>query len=455
MKILSMTTLRELMRLSLPMVLSQGSFAVMIFTDRWFMSQIDATHIAAAMGGGVAAFFCMSLFMGVISYGNAMVAQYYGSGQIAKCPRVVTQGLIISVACTPLLLLLAYLGAKVFSHLGHDPAQVQLERVYFLILMGGSFFTLVKACLAGYFAGIGRTRMVMTADVICMLINVPLSWMLIFGKFGLPQLGLAGAGLGTVIATLCPILLYLLYYLSQTHQRQFQVSKSFVFDRGVMRRYLRLGTPTGIEGFLNAASFNLFLLLFQSYGVIQGAAMAIVFNWDMVCFIPIMGLNIGVMTLIGRFVGAQDMARANQVISSGFILALGYSGILAVLYLIFRVSLVDVFKTPGEEFIQIRELASQMMIGLATYMLADAVRITSSAALRGAGDTRWIMMTSISIHWVMLIAQYFVIVIYDYGPLVSWWLFVSMLITLAILYLWRLLRGRWRHPERLARVMRE
>ena len=259
MKILSMTTLRELMRLSLPMVLSQGSFAVMIFTDRWFMSQIDATHIAAAMGGGVASFFCTSLFMGVISYGNAMVAQYYGSGEVTKCPRVVTQGLIIALACTPLLLLLAYFGAKAFSHLGHDPAQVQLERVYFLILMGGSFFTLVKACLAGYFAGTGRTRMVMTADVMCMLINVPLSWVLIFGKFGLPQLGLAGAALGTVIATLCPIMLYLFYYLSHTHQRQFHVSRSFVFDRGIMRRYLRLCTHTGIEGFINAASFNLFL----------------------------------------------------------------------------------------------------------------------------------------------------------------------------------------------------
>ena len=92
MKLLSLTTLRELARLSLPMVVSQGAFAVMVFTDRWFMSQIDAVHIAAALGGGVAAFFCMSLFIGLISYGNALVAQYYGAGMLYKCPRVVNPG---------------------------------------------------------------------------------------------------------------------------------------------------------------------------------------------------------------------------------------------------------------------------------------------------------------------------------------------------------------------------
>ena len=75
MKILSMTTLRELMRLSLPMVLSQGSFAVMIFTDRWFMSQIDATHIAAAMGGGVAAFFACHCLWAL----SAMVTPWWPS----------------------------------------------------------------------------------------------------------------------------------------------------------------------------------------------------------------------------------------------------------------------------------------------------------------------------------------------------------------------------------------
>lgn len=96
-----------------------------------------------------------------------------------------------------------------------------------------------------------------------------------------------------------------------------------------------------------------------------------------------------------------------------------------------------------------------MMIGLTTYTLVDAIILISGGALRGAGDTRWLMTTSISIHLLMLVAQYFIIMVYDFGPIVSWWCFVAMLIFLAIIYLWRLLGGVWRQPERLARVMTE
>jgi MATE family multidrug resistance protein len=427
----------------------------MIFTDRWFMAQIDATHIAASLGGGVASFFTFSLFMGIITYANALVAQYYGAGEYSKCPRVVSQGFIMALACVPLLVLGALGVGQVFEAMDHDPAQVELERVYFFILMGGSFFTLVKACIACYFSGIGRTHVVMISDVLGVLLNIPLTWMLVFGKFGLPELGIAGAAISTVIASLFSIVLFLSFYFAREHREQFRVLESFHFDARILRRYLRLGTPSGLESFMNTATFNLFLLMFQSYGIVQGASMAIVFNWDMLSFVPMIGLNIGVMSLIGRFVGAGDMARANQVISSGFIAALGYSGILAVVFLLFRVPLVELFASPGADFTEIRDLASQMMIGLTTYMMADAVILISGGALRGAGDTRWLMITSVSLHVLMLIAQYFIIMVFDYGPIVSWWAFVAMLISLACIYLWRLLGGVWREPERLARVMVE
>jgi len=158
------------------MVISQGAFAVMIFTDRYFMSQIDPVHMAAALGGGVASFFCLSLFIGVLSYANALVAQYYGAGEITKCPRVVTQGLIMALLSMPLLLVISYFVGQIFSAMGHDPRQVELERIYFYILMLGCFFTLSKVCIASYFSGIGRTKVVMIADVLGMMMNVPLSY---------------------------------------------------------------------------------------------------------------------------------------------------------------------------------------------------------------------------------------------------------------------------------------
>jgi MATE family multidrug resistance protein len=448
-------TFRDLLRLSLPMVVSQGAFAVMVFTDRIFMSYLDATHIAATLGGGVASFMCMSLFLGVITYGNALVAQYYGAGRFEKCTRVTTQGAFIALASAPVLLIGAYYGGDAFALMGHEPEQVVLERSYFHVLMAGSLFILLKATLASYFSGIGRTKIVMISDLIGTGLNIPLTWMLVFGEFGFPQMGIVGAGIGSVVATLISILVLLFFYLEPSHKRQFRVRSSLVFDRSVMRRYLRLGLPSGLESFMNVSTFNLFLLLFQSYGVVQGAAMAIVFNWDMLSFIPMIGMNIGVMSLIGRFVGAGDMHRANQVIASGFTMALSYSAVLAAIFLIYRTELVALFDNGSGDFSEIVELGSYMMIGLVTYMLADACILISGGALRGAGDTSWIMFTSVSVHIAMLVVQYLVIVVFKYEAIVSWWVFVAMLLTLAVLYLSRLFGGVWRAPEILSRALRE
>ena len=449
----SPSTLKELLRLSLPMVVSQGAFAVMVFTDRWFMSLIDPLHIAATLGGGVASFFCISLFVGVISYANALVAQYFGAQQLEKCSRTVTQGAIMVLMSLPILAVATYFVGDLFSAMGHDPQQVKLERAYFYVLMGGCFFTLLKIVLASYFSGIGRTKVVMICDVGGMLLNVPLSYAFIFGKVGLPALGIVGAALGTVIASGFALGLFLLFYLAKEHRETFNVLGSFHYDRDILKRFLRLGFPSGFELFMNVATFNLFLLMFQSYGVAQGAAMAIVFNWDMMSFVPMIGLNIGVMSLIGRFVGANDMARTNQVISAGFAVAIAYSGVLAVLFIWYRVPLVEIFATPTGDFSEISELASYMMIGLSSYVIADATLLISGGVLRGAGDTRWLMITSITLHWLMLVAQYFIIVVYELGPKASWWAFVVMIMTLAAVYLHRLFGGVWRSPERLARVM--
>ena len=448
-------TLFELARIALPMVVSQGTFAVMIFTDRYFMSQIDSIHMAAALGGGVAAFFSFCFFTGLLSYANALTAQYLGAGELGKCSKVVTQGIVITVMCSPALVLITYLVSGIFENVGHDSAQVELEKTYYTILMLGVIVTLTKTCLSSYFAGIGRTRVVMICDVCGLVFNVPLCYVMVFGKLGLPELGIVGAGISTIIASFFACLLFFLFYFEREHRVKFFVMNSFHIDWGVLRRFWRLGFPSGLELFLNVAAFNLFLLMFQGYGVVEGASAAIVFNWDLLSFVPMIGLNIGVISLIGRFVGANDMARTDEVMSAAFFLGIFYSAILAILYISFRFPLVEVFSPPEGDFSEIRSLSAFMMIGLSSYVMADAIIIISGGVLRGAGDTRWLMYTSVGLHWAMLIAQYYVILVWQFGPQVSWLTFCAMIFAIAIVYVWRLQSGVWRDPEKLRLVMNE
>ena len=451
----SRKALAELLRLALPMVVSQGTFAVMIFTDRYFMSQIDPVHMAAALGGGVASFFSFCFFIGLLGYANAMAAQYLGAGEPEKCPKVVTQGLVITVMSAPFLTLITFLVAGIFEGMGHEPEQVELERTYYLILMSGVLVTLAKTCVSSYFAGIGRTHVVMICDVFGLVVNVPLSYVMVFGKAGFPELGIVGAGISTVVATLLALGLFVAFYFHREHREKFAVLSSFRLDLKILRRFWRLGFPSGLELFLNVAAFNLFLLMFQSYGVAEGAAAAIVFNWDILSFVPMIGLHLGVISMIGRFVGARDMARVNEVMTAAFVVALAYGLVLATLYITFRFPLVDVFAPPSGDFSVIRELSAWMMIGLSSYVLADAVILVSGGILRGAGDTRWLMVASVTLHWLMLVAQFFIIQVLELSPKVSWIALVAMILAIAVVYAWRLRQGRWRDPAALDRVMAE
>jgi MATE family multidrug resistance protein len=450
---LTRTTLVKLFFLALPMVVSQGALAMMMFADRFFLSRISPVHVAASLGGGVSFWVCLCFFNGIAAYANAMVAQYYGRREMHNCPRVVTQGLLFSIAAQPFLLLLAWPMLSSFAWMGHAPEQVALERPYFLTFVFAGVFFLVKTVFASYFSGIGRTRVVMIADLIGVMLNIPLSYVLIFGLFGLPEMGIIGAALGTVAAAILTIGIYLLFYLNAIHAKRFKVRESFVYVPGIMRRYLRLGMPSGLEVLIGMGTFNVFLLLFQSYGVAEGAAMAIVFNWDMLSFVPIMGLNIALMSMTGRAVGAADMSKTNEVIAAGFVIGAGYASLMGILFVTFRVALLSVFATPGQDFSAILSIGAPMMVGMATYVVADALLLVASGVLRGAGDTRWLMLASVTIHVAMLLVQMLVILVWELGPLVSWWVFVSTLILNAIIYLWRVLGSRWRSPDRLARVM--
>ena len=451
----SRKALSELLRLALPMVVSQGTFAVMIFTDRYFMSQIDPVHMAAALGGGVASFFSFCFFVGLFSYANALAAQYLGAGEIEKCPKVVAQGMIMTLMSAPFLTLITFLVAGIFAGMGHEPEQVELERTYYLTLMSGVLITLAKICVSSYFAGIGRTHVVMICDVFGLIINVPLCYAMVFGKFGFPAMGIVGAGISTVVATAISFLLFVTFYFRKEHRETFSVLRSFSLDLSILRRYWRLGFPSGLELFLNVAAFNLFLLMFQSYGIAEGAAAAIVFNWDILSFIPMIGLNVGVISLVGRSVGARDMTRVNEVMTAAFAVALAYGAVLATLYITFRYPLVEVFAPPSGDFSAIRQLSAWMMIGLSSYVMADAVILVSGGVLRGAGDTRWLMVASVILHWAMLVAQFFIIQVFKLSPKVSWIAFVVMILAIAVVYALRLRSGRWRDPEVLERVMAE
>ncbi|MBN2527484.1 MAG: MATE family efflux transporter [Deltaproteobacteria bacterium] len=441
----------DLLRIAAPLIVSYACDTIMLFTDRLFLSRLGGAHMSAAMTGGLSAFMFTTFFVGLIGYTTAMVAQRLGAGKKELCGVITTQGGIVALAAFPLLLLLIPVGKKLFTTFGIDDEQLALQSRYFGLLMLGSALPLLRSTLANFFSGIGRTRLVMLAALVSMLVNVGLNYVLIFGKLGMPKLGISGAAYGTIIASAIGVLVLALSYFNRTNREEFHVVKGLRLHRRFMGELWRLGTPSGIELFLNLLAFTLMITIFHGQGIVVASAITITFNWDMVAFIPLLGINVGVTTLVGRYVGKQDLSIAHRSMKSGLVLACTYVLGLMVLFALVPEPLVVLFRPAetGDYWSQIQPLAVQMVRLISIYLLADALTIVFSGALRGAGDTFWTMILSVGIHWVLTGAAYVGFHIMDLGPLSTWIAVIVLFCLMASVYTVRYYKGNWREKALL------
>ena len=209
--------------------------------------------------------------------------------------------------------------------------QLVQQKLYFDILLYGAILVLLRNCLNSFFSGIGQTRVVMFSALTAMLVNVAANYVLIFGHLGFPATGIRGAAYGTLFGSLCGLLVLLAAYLAPTNRREFGVALPR-YDGEVMRKLLRFGYPAGVELFLNLLAFTSMILLFHSHGLATATAVTIVFNWDMVSFVPLLGIQIGVVSLVGRYMGAGRPEIAERVTRSGLKMGWSYSSVILVLF---------------------------------------------------------------------------------------------------------------------------
>jgi len=191
----------ELLGVAVPLFVSNACETVMLFTDRLFLARVGPAQVSASMGGGLTAFMFMTFFLGLTGYANALVAQYYGAGRRERVARVVAQALWISLAAYPIILCCIPLGRRLFDVMGVASAQQIYQRPYFTILMCGSLLGLLRHSVSAHFSGIGRTRTIMAAAAVMMAVNIGANYVLIFGKLGLPALGIRGAAFGTLLGS--------------------------------------------------------------------------------------------------------------------------------------------------------------------------------------------------------------------------------------------------------------
>ena len=437
--------LRDITGIAFPMVLSQASETINLFVDRLFLSRLGKLYIAGSMSGGLTAFNVMSLFIGIIGYVNAVVAQHDGAGDKRSCARATAQSIRLAFIGWPLLILVIPLVKMLFESLGHLPEQIDLEMTYLRILIYGSIFGLVRHALAGFFIGLGRTRVVMLANIVGMLVNIPANWILIFGKFGLPAMGIAGAAIGTLLGGFTITVILMAVYFSRKYREEYGTAGELGFDKRLAKILVKFGTPAGIEIFLNVAAFNFFIQLMHSYGPDTAAAVTIAFNYDMVAFIPMMGLGFAATTLTGRYVGARNIPGAERATRLTMMVTWYFASAMVLLFVFGARPLVNVFASGLEGGgTDVAPMARTMLSLAAIYTLADATQLILAGALRGAGDTKFVMRLSVALHWIFAGVAWYAIKITTIPPVSMWAIFIGFIITLSISMYLRYRFGKWR-----------
>jgi MATE family multidrug resistance protein len=437
---------RDLLGIALPMVVSTGCDTVMIFTDRLFLAQLGPAHMNAAMAGGLASFVVGTFFIGVIGFATALVAQHLGSGRQERCAIATTQALIIAIAAWPVLIALRPAMHALFAASGIEATQLALQTEFFDILNLFSGMMLLRGALAGFFSGIGRTRVVMIATLVAMAVNIAANWLLIFGHLGLPAMGIRGSAWGSVIGSACGLAVLIGAYLAPEMRRLYGVARAWRFDRAEMTTLLRFGFPGGMEMLLNLCAFNGMIIAYHAHGPVTATATTVMFNWDLVSFVPLIGLQIGVMSLVGRSVGAGRPEVAERVVRSGLRLGWVYSGTVLLAFVGIPELLVAVFRPghPDPLYLQAEPLATAMIRLAAAYVLIETVITVVSGALRGAGDTLFTMWLSVGMHWLLLPIAVLGLHVLHWSPLATWSVQVAAFMLCSVMFWLRWRSGRWR-----------
>ena len=443
---------KDVLVVALPMLLSMSFDTIMTFIDRLFLSKLGPAEMNAALGAGAVQLALTMFFTGAISYTTAMVAQRLGARRHGDCAKVFMQALYVSLVAVPLLYLTIPVGHWVFG-LEHLPAdQLEYQKTYFNILMFGGVITLVRNVAPCFFSGIGETKIVMKAAFVGMIVNVVCNFVLIYGCGPIPAMGVAGAAYGTLVGNLVSTVILFAKFFTRSNNERFNTRHSFAFSWPLTRELLQKGIPSGVEMFLNMSAFQLLILMFHALGPESATASSVMFNWDMVAYVPLMGLEVASTSLVGRYVGARDGAAASRSTYSGLKLGWGYSLIMGIFFVFLPGVLTDIFKPDvaeaTAEAMAIFDAARPMsifMLQIATlYIFVEVLLVIYAGALRGAGDTLWVMFASAIMNWCVAGALYVSAYVFHLPAHYAWIAVVAVYSTAPMIFWRRWKGGKWR-----------
>ncbi|MDQ8203913.1 MATE family efflux transporter [Pelagicoccus sp. SDUM812003] len=438
---------RQILTVAFPLILSSGSISVLLFVDRMLLSWDSNENIAAVLPAGILNWALLCPFFGTALYTSTFVAQYIGAGRPDRVGASVWQGIYISLIGACLMPLLAPFADEIFALIGHAPDIQKLETDYFRILNFCAGFFLINTVFSSFYSGRSKAWTIVWINLLLTALNTLFDYVLIFGKWGFPAMGIVGAGWATMISSAIVTLVYLALFLSSSQERAYCTRSNWRFQPELFNRMLRFGFPSGIHFFLDVIGITIFMLLIGRIGILEQAATNITHQIHLLGLLPLAGLGIANGILVGQYQGAGRSDLAEKTTYSSLQLALGYNLSVTALYLTIPYLFIYPFLAGRENAFpaELVELCTHLLRFVAAFTIFESFVILCSSTLKGAGDTKFVMRTlGITSIFLVIIPSYLVIEVFALPVSYAWGILALNLAVAGTVFFIRFRSGKWK-----------
>ncbi|MBV8675395.1 MAG: MATE family efflux transporter [Acidobacteriaceae bacterium] len=389
--------LRALLRLAIPVALSEIGWMTMSIVDVIMVGKLGPAAIGA-VGLGNAIYYAPAIFgIGLLLGLDTMVSRAWGARDFDQCHRWLAQAMYIALAFTPLLMLFIVVARLLFTASGVDPLVREYTRSYVAILNWGTFPLLVYGGFRRYLQGVALVRPVTFALISANLVNLAGNWIFIYGKFGMPTLGVSGSAVSTVVSRI--YMAAVLVYVAWRHERG-RGHPLFAHwpapDWQRIRALLDLGVPAAFQIILEMAAFGAATIMASHLDPVALATHEIALSCAAYTFMVPLGISAAAAVAVGHAIGAGNPARARRAGWMAVGLGVGFMGLAALGFLLVPRPIIEIYSRDR----QILATGMRILTIVAAFQIFDGCQTVATGALRGLGETRFPMLTNFAGYWL-------------------------------------------------------
>ncbi|MBQ1960085.1 MAG: MATE family efflux transporter [Akkermansia sp.] len=444
-KWVDMVELRRLLALMLPLYIANLMHIGMGVIDTIVAGVAGPVELAAvALGTSVCAPIMVAVGA-VLTIVGPMVSRMRGAGTERQIGLLLNNAKVLALILMVVEAGALYGGLYIFPLVTNDPVLAEKAAQYVWYMILGVPASVLLRAVGGYFEGYGQTRPAMVLSLGGLLLNVPLNYVLVLGKWGMPALGGAGCGLATAIIHWMMLAgLVLLMFVSGQHRQH--ARQMMAYRRPEWKwcgRIFHLGLPIGVASLCELGFFCVAMLIIAPLGELMVSAQQVAINVSGVIFMLPLSLGIAASIRAAYHVGAQRKAAFDAMVRTAVVVTYVLVILVMVMSILLRRDIVALY-TDSEVVI---DLAQKLILFCAIYQLPDATQALFSGVLRGCHDTRIITWINMVCYWLVGFPLAYLLVRTDYlvpamGPAGAWVSFIVALTLAAILFLIRFARTR-------------